>query len=254
MGAINTVTGFFKDPVTTTGALMVLANLIMFGLGVGWYAVTLRDYSLINLVALLFGLANHNFLLPCVRKRIKSSILKFAVPLATTASWGACVVTGQYMLEAFRCLRGQPTGSGCSNIDVTNVKWVVELPWTFEWVRPFFQWFVDFVNLLPEGLSYVNFFGGILCAVISVFAWDWSFGSSGPSTEDVLETELIERALKEKKRELKQQRIAAEERKRILERERMRLEAEKRDIPEFMLYPQQLSDSVPPLLFVARPR
>jgi hypothetical protein len=153
------------NPVTTSVVILLVTNAIMLGFGLWWQAESLQLMSYINLGCLALALVNQN----CLK----------IDPILTTICWAGPVATGFIAVRAYRCMRTLEDSSfvsDCPDVDVGSFAWTVELPFYLEWIRGAFQWFVDFVNRIPEGLSWLNMAGGTVFLIVSVFYWDWCSG------------------------------------------------------------------------------
>lgn len=159
-----------SNPVTTSIAILFVTNLIMLGFGAWWQAESLQLMSYINLGCLALALLNQR----CIK----------IDPILTTICWAGPVTTGFIAVRAYRCMRTQEDSSfvsDCPDVDVGSFAWTVDLPFYLEWIRGTFQWFVDLVNRIPEGLSWLNMAGGTVFMIVSVFYWDWCAGDDSDS-------------------------------------------------------------------------
>jgi hypothetical protein len=156
---------FAKDPLTTILAILFVSNCIVLAFGFLWNARGLKLTGGLNMGAMAGAIFNRNVVM--------------IDPIITTVCLIAPLISGYIAVDAYRCMNTSNDGSweaGCTDVDVGEFAWTVDLPFYMEWLRGTFQWFIDLVNRIPEGLSWLNLIGAFGAVILSVFYWDWCSG------------------------------------------------------------------------------
>ena len=160
-----------ENPMTTSISVLLVTNAIILGFGFWWDASALKIVGIVNLLCLTAAFLNER----CIRLD----------PRLTTVLWGGPVASGIVLVRAYRCLHvdtidtTQQWQSECSDIDVGSFAWTVDLGllgFFLSWLDGIVQWFVHVINRIPEGLSWLNLFAGVVFMVVSLFYWDWCGG------------------------------------------------------------------------------
>ena len=155
-----------QRPIGSTLLILLAFNAVLLVFGIWWGASALQLLALVSSAALITAYA----LFVC-----KFDPIFYVILLLVPA------VCGYVGVRAYRCLRScndiefpvplDSRCSGCPDLNARTFQFDPHVPWYLYFVGWAVDWFVQLVNLIPEGICWLNMVVGAAALLAGSLYW-----------------------------------------------------------------------------------